>query len=77
MRDATGETPGPLPGDGPPGMPRWVKVGALVLGLLLLLLLALHLTGVSSGHGPGQHISQPDDRGVTISLRSGPPDQAR
>lgn len=43
------------PAEGPPGMPRWVKAGAVVLGLLILLFLILHLTGVVSGHGPGQH----------------------
>lgn len=56
MRDATRDTPEPLPGDGPPGMPRWVKVGAVVLGLLILMVLVLHLTGVVSGHGPGEHL---------------------
>jgi cytochrome b561 len=44
-------------GDVPPGMPRWVKVAAVVVGLLLLLLLVLQLTGIAGEHGPGMHSS--------------------
>lgn len=46
----------PTPDAGaPPGMPRWVKVAAVVVGLLLLLVLVLQLTGVAGEHGPGMH----------------------
>jgi hypothetical protein len=37
----------------PPAMPRWVKVSGLIaVGLLVLLVVILVLTGE---HGPGQH----------------------
>jgi hypothetical protein len=42
---------------GPPGMPRWVKVTAIVVGLLVLLFLVLQLTGLAGEHGPGMHSS--------------------
>lgn len=48
---------GPGLGDTPPGMPRWVKVAAVVVGLLLLLFLVLQLTGLAGEHGPGMHSS--------------------
>jgi cytochrome b561 len=41
----------------PPGMPRWVKVTAIVVGVLVLLFLVLQLTGVAGQHGPGRHLS--------------------
>jgi cytochrome b561 len=41
----------------PPGMPRWVKVAALVVGLLVLLFVVLRLTGIAGEHGPGRHMS--------------------
>lgn len=43
------------------GMPRWVKVSAIVVGVLVLLVIVLALTGVLGGQhgpeqfGPGQH----------------------
>ena len=54
-------------GDLPPGMPRWVKVAALVVGLLLLLVLVLRLTGVAGEHGPGMHSSLGEQLG-SLSL---------
>ena len=50
----------PLPsetGATPPGMPRWVKVAAIVVGLLILVFLVLQLTGLAGDHGPGMHSS--------------------
>ena len=44
-------------GDTPPGLPRWVKVAAIVVGLLLLIVVILQLTGVAGEHGPGRHSS--------------------
>ena len=44
-------------GDAPPGMPRWVKVSAVVVGLLILLFVVLQLTGIAGEHGPGMHSS--------------------
>ncbi|GAB4080734.1 hypothetical protein GCU67_04145 [Modestobacter muralis] len=41
----------------PPGMPRWVKITAVVVGVLVLLFLVLQLTGVAGQHGPGRHLS--------------------
>jgi hypothetical protein len=38
-------------------MPRWVKVAAIVVGLLILLFLVLQLTGIAGEHGPGRHLS--------------------
>jgi hypothetical protein len=38
-------------------MPRWVKVAAVVVGLLILLFLVLQLTGIAGEHGPGMHSS--------------------
>lgn len=36
----------------PPGMPRWVKVLGIILLMLVLAVIALHLTG----NNPGGHI---------------------
>jgi hypothetical protein len=38
-------------------MPRWVKVAGIMVGLLVLLILVLQLTGVAGQHGPGRHFS--------------------
>ena len=43
--------------DAPPGMPRWVTVTAILVGLLILLFLVLQLTGIAGEHGPGMHSS--------------------
>ncbi|WP_346534138.1 hypothetical protein [Micromonospora sp. DPT] len=44
----------PEPGNGP-GVPRWVKVVGIVVGVLVLLLALAQLTGVAGDHGPGRH----------------------
>lgn len=44
-------------GGTPPGMPRWVKVSAIVVGVLILVFLVLQLTGIAGNHGPGRHSS--------------------
>lgn len=59
----------------PPGMPTWVKVTMIVVGVLLLVFLVLQATGVGGEHGPGRHFSclhQPidGDEAVTASLSS-------
>jgi cytochrome b561 len=46
--------PRPEP-EAPPGVPRWVKVAAIVVGLLILVFLVLQLTGIAGEHGPGMH----------------------
>lgn len=37
------------------GMPRWVKVSAIVAAAVVLLLLVFLLTGGGGGHGPQRH----------------------
>jgi hypothetical protein len=49
----TGDTGGA--GGSPPRMPRWVKVAALIAGVLVGLFLALQLAGFGGEHGPGRH----------------------
>jgi hypothetical protein len=41
----------------PPRMPRWVKVAAILVGVLILLFLVLQLAGIGGEHGPGRHSS--------------------
>ena len=41
----------------PPGMPRWVRIAAIVVGLLILVFVVLQLAGVGGDHGPGRHMS--------------------
>ena len=40
-------------GEEPPGMPRWVKVSAVVVVVLVALLVTVHLL---TGGGPGHHM---------------------
>ena len=40
--------------DSPPTTPRWVKVFGIIFIALVLLVVVLHLTGISHG-GPGMH----------------------
>ena len=53
-----GDETGPGPArESMPGMPRWVKVSGIVVGVLVLLAVILALTGVLGGqHGPGRHL---------------------
>jgi hypothetical protein len=39
----------------PPPMPRWVKIFAIVVGILILLI-AIVLIALPGQHGPGRHI---------------------
>jgi hypothetical protein len=43
--------------DMPPRAPRWVKIAAVIVGVLLLVFLVLQLTGLAGDHGPGRHFS--------------------
>ena len=63
---------GDLDGGTPPGMPRWVKVSAILVGVLILVFLVLQLTGIAGNHGPGRHSSAglTPPAGVTESARS-------
>jgi hypothetical protein len=64
--DSEGET-GDETGVGPdreskPGMPRWVKVSGIIVGVLVVLVVVLALTGVLGGkHGPGRHVPGGDE----------------
>ena len=50
----------------PPGMPQWVKITLLVMGLLVLILIAVAvLGGGGGGHGPGMHGGLSDMTGQT------------
>jgi hypothetical protein len=49
----------------PPAMPRWVKLSAVVLGLLVLIFVILHLLG---GGGPGRHMSGQGAPAITLAL---------
>lgn len=46
-------SPEPGAADGPPRMPRWVKVLAVLAAVLVVLLLGGALLGIE--HGPGLH----------------------
>ena len=61
----------------PPGMPRWVRIAALVVGVLILLFVLLQLTGVGGDHGPGRHMSGqgPVSPGASTSASEGQPAQ--
>lgn len=48
-----------VPENGPPPLPRWVKVAVLVIAVLMLALLAATLLG--GNHGPGRHFNSADD----------------
>jgi hypothetical protein len=43
-----------------PGIPRWVKVSGIVIGILAVLLLVIVVTGVGGPHGPGRHTFSAD-----------------
>lgn len=50
----TGEADASADGGSPPGVPRWVKVAAVVTGILAVVVVTvLLLTG--GDHGPGHH----------------------
>ena len=58
--------------DAPPGMPRWVKVAAIVVGLLILIVVILQLTGLAGDHGPGMHSSLGQGEPSTTELPPAP-----
>jgi hypothetical protein len=43
------------PPPAPPKAPRWVKVSAIIVGVLILLVVIAKLTGLGGDHGPGRH----------------------
>jgi hypothetical protein len=42
-------------GESTSGIPRWVRVGGIVLALLALLVVIVMLVGGLGGHGPSRH----------------------
>jgi hypothetical protein len=38
-----------------PGTPRWVKVSAAIILVLVLVFVVLKITGLGGEHGPGRH----------------------
>jgi hypothetical protein len=48
-------------------MPRWVKVAAIIAGLLLLVLLVLRFTGIAGEHGPSRHSSAGVDQPAIVT----------
>jgi hypothetical protein len=46
-----------------PGTPRWVKLSGIVIGVLVLLVVIMVLTGVGGPHGPGRHAPSGDAAG--------------
>ncbi|GAB3930299.1 hypothetical protein GCM10029976_031790 [Kribbella albertanoniae] len=53
--DPGGAASRPRPAAGPPRAPRWVKISAIVVAILILAAIALKLSGAGDGHGPGRH----------------------
>ncbi len=43
-------------GAAPPRAPRWVKVSAIIVGVLIVLAVIVMLAGVGGEHGPGRHM---------------------
>lgn len=62
----------PDTGDTPPGMPRWVKVSAIIVGVLVMLVVAVKI--VSGGeHGPGRHTGSGDTSSISVPAQHTPP----
>jgi hypothetical protein len=38
------------------GMPRWVKVSLIVVGILIAVFVILNLAGMGGRHGPSRHL---------------------
>lgn len=53
--------------DAPPKVPRWLKISAIVVGILVLVFLVLQLTGVGGQHGPGRHLPGGDHPPASVS----------
>ena len=46
------------------GTPRWVKVFVIITLVLVLLVVAMLVTGLGGEHGPGRHIPSADPAGT-------------
>ena len=58
METDMADRPGETDTGSPPRMPRWVKVAAIMVGVLVLVFVVLQLFGVGGNHGPGRHMSE-------------------
>jgi hypothetical protein len=54
-RPTSVEAEEPTDSASPTGTPRWVKVFALALAVLVLLIAILLITGIGGEHGPSRH----------------------
>jgi hypothetical protein len=43
-----------------PGIPRWVKIFGIMLGVIVLLAVILMVTGIGGPHDPGRHLTPAD-----------------
>jgi hypothetical protein len=66
--DGTGVPPGGGPAA---GMPRWVKVCALIAAVVAVLFVVLMLTGGPGAHGPGRH-APPAGSAAAVPSSGGP-----
>jgi hypothetical protein len=48
-----------------PGTPRWVKISAIVVLIVVLVFVVLLITGGPGRHGPGRHTGSGDGGGDT------------
>jgi hypothetical protein len=39
-----------------PGLPSWVKVAGLIIGVLVLVVAIVIFTGIGGPHGPSRHL---------------------
>lgn len=60
MPDAPTPSPDLPAADGPPGIPRWVKVSGAIILLLVAVLAVSKVAGVE--HGPGRHSGSDNGR---------------
>lgn len=61
---STGGTPMRADRNTPPGIPRWVKISVIIILALVLLFVALHLTG--HGFGDHMHMSGMEEGGLSL-----------
>jgi len=52
--------------ESPPSAPRWVKVSAIIVIILILLFAVLQLAGIGGSHGPDRHIPPSEPGGYII-----------
>ncbi|MFC4003000.1 hypothetical protein ACFS2C_13580 [Prauserella oleivorans] len=51
----------------PPRVPRWVKVSAIVVGILVLLVVIVKFAGLGGDHGPGRHLGAGDKPPASVT----------